>query len=66
MHSHDSRAASSQLRVFAPRSSNIIGNLVLGKHPKTSGRIGMGCRFQQKACNISEMVHDRTKVTIDD
>jgi len=26
----------------------------------------VGCRFQQKTCNISETGQDRTKVTIND
>jgi len=32
--------------------------------PTNSGGIEVGCCFQQKTCNISEMGQDRTKVRV--
>ena len=52
--------------VFAPCRSHNIGNLVQGEHPENSGRIEMGCCFQQKTYNISEMGQEGTNVTTDD
>jgi len=42
-----------------------VGNLVQREHPQNEGRIGVGSGAH-KSCKISDMVQDRTKVTITD
>jgi len=41
-----------------------MGDLVQLEHPQNYGGIGVG--QEQKTCNISETVQDRTKVTVAD